>query len=158
MLDLNRCECGHADDVLSDDIVWFVLDTNRVERALFYELGRNCGLDQIVHIRCDEHAVTRAIERMAGAANALDRARNAFGRRHHDDEIDCANVDAELETGGTDNGAQLAIFQSVFDFEPHTAIERSVMRFNLVAQLRQQFFQAQSNLFRGGTNIGKDKN
>ena len=71
---------------------------------------------------------------MAGAADALDRARNAFRRRHHDDEIDRADVDAELEAGGANDRAQFAILQPVFDFETHAAIERSVMHFNLVAR------------------------
>ena len=130
---------------------------NRVERALFNEFGGDGGLHQVVDVRRNQHAVTGAIEGMAGSTNALDRARNAFRCRDHDDEIDRADVDAELETGGANNGAQFAIFQSVFDFETYAAIERSVMRFDLVAEIRQQFFQAQSNLFRRGATLVKTR-
>ena len=107
---------------------------NRVERALPDELSGHGRFHEIVDVGRDEHAVAALVQRMSGAADALDRARNAFRRRHHDDEIDRADVDPELETGRANDRAQFAILQPVFDFEPHTAIERGVMGFDLVAQ------------------------
>src|SRR4051794_8851907 len=94
---------------------------------------------------------------MARATDALDRARNTLLRRDHDNEVDRADIDAELETGRADNGAQFAVFQSIFDFQSNAAIERSMMRFNLIAELRQQFLQAKANLFGRRTDVGKDE-
>ena len=99
-----------------------------------------------------------AIERMAGAPNALDRARNTFWRRHHHHQVDRADIDPHLEAGRANHRPQFAILQPVFDLEPHAAIERGVMGFDLLRQIRQQFLQAQTELFRGRAHIGENEN
>ena len=94
---------GQSHDVLSDDIIGFLLDPNRVEGAFAHEFDR--GLHQVVDVRGDQDAVAVAIERMTGAPNALNRARNAFWRRHHYHEINRADIDAQLQAGRTNHRA-----------------------------------------------------
>ena len=107
-------------------------------RAL-YQFRRHRRFDEIVYVRRDQHAVASAIERMSGTSDALDRARNTFWCRHHHDEIDRADVDAEFETGRANDGAQLAVFQPVLNFKSNAAIKRSMMRFDLIGKFGQQF-------------------
>src|SRR4029079_2500231 len=93
---------------------------------------------------------------MPGAADALDRARNTFGRCHHHDQIDGTDIDAELEAGWTNNGTQFSVLQTIFDFKSHTAIERSVMDFDRVRQFRELLAQTKADVFRRRTDIGKN--
>ena len=102
--------------------------------------------------------MTGAVERVSGAPDALDRARNALRRRYHNHQIDSTDVDAELKAGGANYRAQLAIFQTVLHFQTNVAIKRGVVRLDLVGQLRQEFFQPQSDLLRSGANVGKNEN
>ena len=153
----DRRECSQADDVLRDDVVWFVLNANWIERARSHQFRCYGRFNEVVDIRRDQHAVAGAIERMAGTSDALNRARNAFRCRYHDDEIDRADVDAEFEAGRANDGAQFAVFQTVFDFESNAAIERSVMCFDLIGEFGQELFQAKTDLLRRGANIREDK-
>ena len=52
-LDLNRCESSQPDDVLRQDVVRFLLNTNWIERALPNEFGGDCRFHQVADIGCD---------------------------------------------------------------------------------------------------------
>src|ERR671923_257415 len=93
---------------------------------------------------------------MSRSTNTLNRARNAFWRRHHHDQVDRANINSELETGRTDDGPKFAIFQAIFYGEPNATIKRSMMNLDRVRQLRKVFAQSQSNLFRSRADIGEN--
>ena len=94
----NRCESNQAHDVLRDDVVWLFLNPNWIKSALSDELCRHRSFNEIAHVRGYQNAVAAAIKRMSGASDTLNRARDAFRRRHHYDEIDRADVDTELKT------------------------------------------------------------
>ena len=71
---------GQSHDVLRDDVVRLFLDLDRIERAFADQFRGHGRLDQIVDVRRDEDAVAAAIERMTGAPDSLDRARDTpFG-------------------------------------------------------------------------------
>ena len=139
LLDCDRSERGHADDVLRENVVRLFQNLDRVERALPDEMRGRSRFYEIVDVGRDEHAVAAVVQGMSGAADALDGARNAFRRRHHHDEIDRADIDPQFEAGRANDRAQFAIFEPVLDLEPHTAIERGVMHFDLVREFGQQF-------------------
>ena len=133
----DRRERRQTHDMLRHDIVRFLLDLDRIERAFANQLRRHGCFDEIVNVGSDEHAVTAAIERMPGASNPLDRARNTFRRGHHHDEIDRADVDPHFQARRADDRTQLPVLQPVFHFEPHTAIERRVMDLDLRREIGQ---------------------
>ena len=78
--------------MLCNDVVGFLLDLDRIEHMRSNQPRCHSRLDQIVDVRGDKNAVTGAIHRMPGASDTLNRARNAFRSRHHDDEVDGADV------------------------------------------------------------------
>ena len=73
--------------------------------------------EQVAAVLREDHALrSTASDLVAGAADALQAARDRRRRLDLDDEIDRAHVDAELERRGGDDRAQRAGFQQIFDF------------------------------------------
>ena len=70
----------------------------------------------------------RLVHAVIGAADPLHEPRRAFRRADIDDEIDIAPVDAEIERGGADHGAQPAGRHRGFDLAPLRYVERAVMQ------------------------------
>ena len=64
---------------------------------------------------------------VAGAADALHAGGDGGRRLDLDDQVDGAHVDAELEGGGGDEGADLPALRMVFDFGALRGGERAVM-------------------------------
>src|SRR5207245_290409 len=62
------------------------------------------------------------------AAHALQGRRDVARRLELDDQVDRADVDAELERGGGDQRAQLALLEAVLGLQPRAARERAVVR------------------------------
>ena len=71
---------------------------------------------------------------MAGAADALQAARDGLRGLDLQDEVDGAHVDAELERGRRDEARQLARLQQLLDDEALLASERAVVRAGDVAR------------------------
>ena len=65
---------------------------------------------------------------MAGAADALQEARDRARRAELADQIDVADVDAELERGGRDQRLQLAALEPLLGVEPLFLGEAAVVR------------------------------
>ena len=73
-------------------------------------------------------ALRYAAEPVAGAADALEQRRERARRAEVADEIDVADVDAELERGGRDDDRDLAGLELLLGVEPDPAREAAVMR------------------------------
>ncbi len=129
--------------MLRDDIKRLFQNFDRIECALAHELRGDGRFHEVVDIGGDENAVTIFVQRMPGPADALDGARNAFRRRHHHDQIDCANIDSELEAGRANDGPQFAVLQAIFNFEANAAIKRSMMNLDRIGQFRELLAQSQ---------------
>ena len=117
--------------MLGHYIVGFLLNPNRIQGALADESRRHRRFHEIVDVRRNQNAVTAAVERMAGAPDPLNRARDAFRRRDHHHEIDRADIDPHFQARRANDRAQFAVLQPVLHFEPHAAIERGVMDLDL---------------------------
>src|SRR6185437_1555368 len=63
-----------------------------------------------------------------GAADALEARRDRGRRLDLHDEIDGADVDAELQRAGGDDGGQLAALEAVLDHEARVLGDRAVVR------------------------------
>ena len=73
----------------------------------------------------------------AGAADALQPARDRLRRLDLDHEVDGAHVDAELERRGGDEARDRAALQQLLDLDPLLTRERAVVR------ARNLFFSGQ---------------
>ncbi len=82
---------------------------------------------------------------MTAAADALDEGRERARRAELDDQVDRADVDAELERCGRDRAAHEAMFQLLLGREPQRARHRAVMR--------DDVFLAEPLLERGGRTL-----
>ena len=85
------------------------------------------ALDELVAGGGEEAALGVQAEGVAGAADALEEGRDAAGRADLADEVDAADVDAELEGGGGDEGLQLAGLEALLDAQTALAREAAVV-------------------------------
>ena len=89
-----------------------------VELAAAHAVEQRRAFDQLVARQRKQPPLRRAADRMAGAADALQEARDRARRAELADEIDVADVDAELERGGRDQRLELAVLQPLLGVEP----------------------------------------
>ena len=85
------------------------------------------ALDQLVAGGREEAALRREAEGVAGAADALQEGRDAARRADLADEVDAADVDAELQRGGGDERLQLAVLEALLDVEAALLREAAVV-------------------------------
>ena len=64
---------------------------------------------------------------MVGAANALHKPFDVFGRTDLDHKVHIAPVDPQIQTAGTDDGPQVSAHHSGLDLEPLFAVQRAVV-------------------------------
>ena len=86
------------------------------------------ALDQVVARQREQPALRRAVDRVARAPDALQEARDRARRAELADQIDVADVDAELERGGRDQRLELAALQPLLGVEPLLLGEAAVVR------------------------------
>jgi hypothetical protein len=106
---------GHADDVLAEDVQGLIGDREGVELALAGVLGDHGALDEVVVVERDEQALALGAQLVPGAADALQGPGDATRRGQQHDEVDRADVDAELEARARDDGVHLALAERVLD-------------------------------------------
>ena len=85
--------------MLRDDIVGLLQELDWIKCSFSNQFcGCRC-FHKIIDVGGDENSVAAFIEGMTGATDPLDCSRDAFRRCDHDDEIDGADVDSELQAG-----------------------------------------------------------
>ena len=85
------------------------------------------AFDQFVAGGGEEAAFGTQAEGVAGAADALQEDGDAAGRADLADEVDAADVDAEFERSGGDEGFELAVLELLLDVEAAFAGEAAVV-------------------------------
>ena len=109
---------------------------DEIEMARAGEQDRGAGLDEVVYICGHEDAAADGVDIVPGASGALEGAADALGSGEHDDEIDRADIDAELERSGADHRAELAALEPVLDILAQVAIERGVVALDRPREIR----------------------
>src|SRR3990172_9467984 len=101
---------------------------------------RRGALEKLVAGRREEPSLRREAERVARAADALEEGRHATRRLDLADEVDRADVDAQLEGGGGDESLHLAGLEALLEVEPPLFGEAAMMSADvlLVEALRQE--------------------
>ena len=86
------------------------------------------AFDQVVAREREDAPLRHALDGVAGAADALQEGRDAVRRRDLADQVDVADVDAELERRGGHQHLQLALAELFFGLEPRFLRQAAVVR------------------------------
>ena len=100
-----------GDDLLGEHVERPARNGQAVELAAADAVDQRGAFDEIVARQRKEPPLRRAADGMAGAADALQKGRDRARRTELADEIDLADVDAELERSGGDQRLQFAALQ-----------------------------------------------
>ena len=116
-----------GDDLLGEDVERRVGKGEAIEVALADGANDGGAFDELVAGGGEEAALGDGSAPVTGAAYALQGNGDGAGRADLADEIDVADIDAELERGGGDEDAALALLESALGFEAEMARERAMM-------------------------------
>src|SRR5439155_24997276 len=86
------------------------------------------GCDEVAAPIRDDHAAAGLADEVSGAADALQALGDTARRLDQDGQVDRADVDAELERSGGDDGAELPGLQLGLDLVALLARHRAVVR------------------------------
>ena len=126
--DLDLLVGADRDDVLGEDVERVARDLRLLDQPLPHPLRDDRRLEQVgAELREDPPARDLA-ERVAGAADPLQAARDRLRRLDLDHEVDGAHVDPELERRGRDEAWDAARLQVLLDLRALLARERAVVR------------------------------
>ena len=103
-------------------------DAERIHRAVTDRMNERAAFDQLVARHREEPPFRRCADPVAGSPDALQRDRDRSRRTELHDEIDRADVDAELERGRRHHRPQLAVFEPVLGCQAEIARKAAVMR------------------------------
>ena len=119
---------GHdRDDLLREHVERVARDRRLLDRAVAHRARDDRALEQVGAELREDAALRDRAELVAGAADALQPARDRLRALDLDDEVDGAHVDAELEAGGGDEARDLARLQQLLDLDPLLARQRAVV-------------------------------
>ncbi len=116
-----------GDDLLGEDVERVAQEAGGLDVALVHGAGDGGAGDEVGAVLGEDDAVRGSADLVAGAADALHAAGDRGRRFDLDDEVDGAHVDAELERGGGDEGADLAGLEQLLDLGALGGGERAVV-------------------------------
>ena len=116
------------DHLLREHVERPLRDRQAVELAATDAVEKRCAFDEIVARERKQPPLRRAADRVTGTADALQEGCDRARRTDLTNEIDVADIDAELERGGRHQGFQFAALQPLFGGEPELLRHAAVMR------------------------------
>src|SRR6267143_1454113 len=122
-----------GDDLLRQHVERLFRDRQPVELAAMDALEQCGALDQLVARQWEEAALGCPVDRVPRAAHPLQEGCDRAWRAELTDQIDLADVDAELERGGCHQRLQLTALETLLGVEPLLLGEAAVMRGHLIA-------------------------
>src|SRR5262249_50297365 len=123
---------GGGDDLLGENIEWFFGNYEAVEFTVVDGVQHGDVLNEFIACEWEETAFGQTAAAMFRAADALEQGGNRARGAELAYEVDGADVDAEFERGGGDEGFEFAAFQAVFGVEAELGGEAAVVRGDLV--------------------------
>ena len=117
-------------DLLSDHVEWRHRHDQAVELAAIDAVDQRRAFNEVVIGERKQPALRLTTDAMARAADALEESCDRARRAELADQIDVADIDAELERGGGHHGGECAGFQPLLRVEPLFLGEAAVMRGN----------------------------
>ena len=122
-----RADDGDRDDLLGEHVERVARHDGRLDRAFAHAPRDDRALEQVAAELGEDAPAADLADAVAGAADALQPARDRLRRLDLQDEVDGAHVDAQLERGGRDEARQLAGLQQLLDLGALLARERAVV-------------------------------
>ena len=127
VVDVPLVHGGHGHDLLGEDVERVGRDFERLDPPVPHALGDHRRLDQVAaHLR-EEDAAGDGPDLVARAADPLEARGDRRRGLDLDDEVDRAHVDAELQTGGGDDGPQPPGFEVAFHLRALLFGDRAVV-------------------------------
>ena len=123
---------GHGDELLREHVERPLRNAGRFQVAGSHAAHQRRALDELIARGRKEPALGHAAAMVGGAADALQGHREAAGRLELHDQVDRADVDAQLQRGGGDGAAHLAALELLLCREPHGPRHAAVVRNHLV--------------------------
>ncbi len=123
---------GLGDDLLRQHVERPSGDRQPVELTAADAVEQGSAFDQLVARQREKAALRRAVDRVPGAPDTLQEGCDRARRAELADQIDIADVDAELERGGRHQCLQLASLEPLLGVEPLLLGEAAVMRGHLI--------------------------
>ncbi len=117
-----------GDDLLGEHVERVPRNLGLLDRALLDPPDNDRALEQIASELREDPPFRDRVERVAGAPDPLEPARDRLGRLDLDDEVDGAHVHAELERRGGDQARDLALLQQLLDLHALLTGQRAVVR------------------------------
>ena len=128
LADLDLLVDADRDDLLGEHVERVARDLRLLDLAVPHRARDDGGLEQVGPELREDAALRNGAELVAGAADALEPARDGLRRLDLDHEVDGAHVDAELERGGGDEARDPAGLQVLLDQDALLAREAAVVR------------------------------
>ena len=119
-------------------------------------LANECSLlEQIVPGGCEEESLGNRPAPVSGAPDSLHRHRHGPGRVDLADQVDIADVDAQLQRRGRDQNLYLAILQPLLRVQTQCARERAVVRGDMLRA--QTLGELERNFFNQAARVDEDQ-
>ena len=145
---------AHADNRLRQHVGRFLRNRDAVNLARVSRIHQHRALDEVVRVGDDEAPLRNFVQRVAGAADALQPLGDGLGRANLHHQVDVADVNPELERGRGDDCVHLALLQFLLDVEPHFLRHRAVVRRQL---LDAALLQLQRDRLGAGAGVGENQ-
>src|SRR4029453_12317384 len=100
-----------GDDLLREHIERLSWNRQPIELAAMHRVEQRRALDQLVARKREQPRLGNPSDLMARAPRALQKGCDRARRSELANEVDVADVDAELERGGRDENLELAVLQ-----------------------------------------------
>ena len=117
-----------GDDLLRQHVERLLRDGQPIELAAAHAVEQRRAFDQVVARQREQPALRHAADRVAGAADALQEAGDRARRAELADQVDVADVDAELQRRGGHQHLQLAALQPLLGVEALLLRQAAVVR------------------------------
>ena len=136
---------GFGDDLLGEHVERRIVRDDAIELAGSNGAQKRRALDEIVARGREQPSFGGAGDRVARPADALQHGGDAVRRSDLADEVDVADVDAELERCGRDQRLERPVLQTRFGVEPlllrqAAVVRRHRVRAKAVAQMPRDAF------------------
>ena len=119
-------DLGH--DLLREHVERLLGNRQTVELAAGDGIEQRRALDEVITRQREQPSLRRAVDRVPRAPDPLQEARDGTRRAELADQIDLADVDAELERGGRDQRLQRTALQTLLGIQPLLLGEAAVVR------------------------------
>ncbi len=148
--------CGaHCDNLLREDVHGGFGDCDAIEIALANGAHKRGGFQQVIACGCKEPALGNCAAPVSGATNALQANGNGTRRADLADEVDAADIDAELQRRGGDQRAYFSGFEFLFRGEAQLARQTSVVGSYRIAS--ETFRQMMGDTLRQAPRVDEDQ-